>query len=300
MAVAARPEAAALPLPGGCAGGAAVRVHPFVTAEMVAPPRFFDRPSGPGWLVRGALGVLPGGERLALPIPAFLIEHPSAGPILVDCGLHADVATDPAQNLGRLAAAAYTIRMAPEQAVPAQLRALGTDPDDVGLVVMTHLHHDHASGISQFPDATFVVAAREWEAATSGGFLQGYRGALIDHPVDWRTVDLEAAGEPHGPFPHSADLLGDGSIRLLATPGHTPGHMSLLLRLAGGELLLAADAAYARRTVTERWLPLFVADDDDYLRSLDRIAAWTAGHPEATVICGHDPWSRADLERVHG
>lgn len=295
-----RPALATLPLPGGIAG-AVVRVHPMVVAEMKAPPSFWDRGAG-GARAFATAALTPRSRWLALPIPAFLVEHPGAGPILVDTGFHADVATAPRGHLGRVAGTAYRVTMRPEQALPAQLRARGIEPGDVGLVVLTHLHFDHASGIAQFPGATFVVDRSEWEAASRGGLLGGYAHRLFDHPFDWRCLDFGAPGaEPFAGFERSLDLLGDGSIRLLSTPGHTHGHMSLLCRLAAGDLLLTADAAYARRTIDERLVPLLVGGDEgDYRRSLDQIAGFVEQRPDSEVICGHDPWRRGDLARSYG
>jgi N-acyl homoserine lactone hydrolase len=278
----------ALPLPGG-REGAGVRVHPLRTANMLAPPAFLQRPGGPGGLLRG-LGIhIPRSRWITLPIPSFLVEHPQAGPFLVDTGLHASVAADPAENLGRVAKALYSIEMAPDDAAPAQVRARGVDPDAIELVVMTHLHYDHASGATQFPHATFLVERREWEAASRGGLLQGYHRPHLDPALRWRAIDV---GD-------EADLFGDGSVRLLHTPGHTPGHLSLLLRLAGGEqLLLTADAAYAQSTLDERLVPLFVDDQGAYLASLDRLIALSgeADH----VVCGHDPDGLRRADRVFG
>src|SRR3954471_15347458 len=235
----------ALPLPGGH-DGAGVRVHPLRTANMLAPPAFLQRPSGPGGLLRG-LGVhVPRSRWITLPIPCFLVEHPQAGPFLVDTGLHASVASDPAENLGRVAKALYSIDMQAADAAPAQVRKRGFDPAAIELVVMTHLHYDHASGATQFPNARFVVERREWDAASRGGLLQGYHGPHLDPGLRWRAIDVD----------DEADLFGDGSVRLLHTPGHTRGHLSILLRLQGGQrLLLTADAAYAQRTLDERLVP---------------------------------------------
>jgi N-acyl homoserine lactone hydrolase len=267
----------ALPLPGGH-DGAGVRVHPLRTANMLAPPAFLQRPSGPGGLLRG-LGVhVPRSRWITLPIPCFLVEHPQAGPFLVDTGLHASVASDPAENLGRVAKALYTIDMQAADAAPAQVRERGVDPDAIELVVMTHLHYDHASGATQFPNARFVVERREWDAASRGGLLQGYHGPHLDPGLRWRAIDVD----------DEADLFGDGSVRLMHTPGHTRGHLSILLRLQGGQrLLLTADAAYAQRTLDERLVPLFVDRREDYLASLDRLVALSAKADH--VVCGHDP-----------
>ncbi|MEY2440833.1 MAG: N-acyl homoserine lactone hydrolase, partial [bacterium] len=163
-------------------------------------------------------------------------------------------------------------------------------------IVMTHLHNDHASGAIQFPDATFVVDVAEWQAAIKGGFADGYRRAHYDQPFDWRTVDYEGA-QPHGPFERTLDLLGDGSVRLLSTPGHTAGHQSILLRLEGRELLLTADAAYTHRAIEHDVLPIFVfAGLDRYRRSLAAVRAYAEQNPDAVVIPGHDAerWPRLE------
>jgi N-acyl homoserine lactone hydrolase len=277
------PRPAQLPLRGG-SDAATVRVHPLRTADMMAPPRFYDRPPGPLGALRGLLA--PKSRFFALPIPAFLVEHPTAGPILVDTGLHERAAGDVAGALGRRASLVYDVRMEPSWAVPAQLRERGVNPADVGLIVMTHLHYDHASGLSQFSGATVVVDEREWQAARRGRFLEGYMTGLFAEDHDWRTL-------PHDD--DEIDLLGDGTIRLLRTPGHTAGHRSVLLRVEGGrELLLTGDAAYAKQSLDERLVPLFTWRDDAYEQSLERLRDWRDAHPDATVVCGHDPdeWPR--------
>jgi len=292
------PRPAELPLAGG-RERATVRVHPLRTAEQLAPPGYCDRPSGPLRTLRG-LGLHRRSAWFFIPMPAFLVEHPQAGPVLVDCGLHGSVAADPARNLGRVNAALYTFRMTPEQAVRAQLEQRGVDPDAVRTVVMTHLHYDHASAVRDFPAATFVVDRREWASATAPRpALRGYVPAHIDLPVDWRTVDHERDGVPHGPFARTLDLFGDGSVRLVCTPGHTAGHQSVLLRLAGGELLLTGDAAYDRRTILAGARPLLMPDPVAFEHSLAEVGGWVRQNPGATFICGHDPEQWAELEPVY-
>jgi N-acyl homoserine lactone hydrolase len=299
MAVATHPRRAALPLPGG-RDGATVTVHPLVVAEMAAPPRFWDRGRSRARSLAAAL-LTPRSRWLPLPIPAFLVEHPAAGPILVDTGFAASVATKPSESLGRAVGALTTIRMTPEQAVPAQLRARGVDPEDVRLILMTHLHFDHASGIEQFPHATFLVDRAEWDAAAAGGLADGYHRRHFDRPYDWRYVDFASREvDSYATFGRAVDVLGDGSIRLVQTPGHTAGHMSVILRLSDRELLLTGDAAYSRRTIDERQVPLVIAGDEHhYRRSLEEIARYLELHPDAGVVCGHDPWDRAALDRAY-
>jgi glyoxylase-like metal-dependent hydrolase (beta-lactamase superfamily II) len=276
------PRPADLPLSGGAPSGGGVRVHPLRTAQMKAMPDFYARPGGPGPLgiLRGMGLHRPRSQWFWVPIPAFLVEHPQAGPILVDTGMHEQVATDVGAALGRLAKMAFTIDMRPEWAVPGQLRERGIDPGELALIVMTHLHYDHASGLSQFPGATVVVDEREWAAARRGRITDGYLPGLLGGPREWRTLPGDA---------DEIDLLGDGTIRLLSTPGHTPGHRSVALRLEdGSELLLTGDAAYAQRTIDEDLLPVLTWRDDAYRASLARVRAWTVAHPDAPVIAGHD------------
>jgi glyoxylase-like metal-dependent hydrolase (beta-lactamase superfamily II) len=301
VSIAAETKRARLPLSGG-REGAGVRVHPFRIARMLAMPHFLQRPSGPLPTLRG-LGLLTPRSRFTpVPIPAFLVEHPEAGPIMIDTGLPAAVAQEGSRALGRAAGFAYTIEMEPSWAATEQIRARGVDPIDVRHVVMTHLHYDHAGAVADFPQATFVVDAAEWGAARSGGFTRGYSGRLIDHPYDWREVDFDDARavSSFASFARTIDLFGDGSIRLLSTPGHTKGHMSVLLRLESGrELLLTADAAYARRTIEEDLTPVFVDDVHRYRRSLREIRRYSEQTPDAEVICGHDAEAWPQVREIY-
>ncbi len=131
-----------------------------------------------------------------VPCPAFLITHPKAGPMLVDTGLHPSVAAKPRENMGRAWARFGRPRIEPGRDVPAQLRERGIEARDLPLVVMTHLHQDHASGMSEFPNSTFVISAAEWHAATTDPrpMLRGYRPAHYDYVFDYRTVSYEGPG----------------------------------------------------------------------------------------------------------
>lgn len=292
------PRPAELPLPGG-RDGATVRLHPLLSGEMLAPPGLLERPKGRAKLLRAFGTGRSRGDWIWLPVPAFLVEHPGAGPLLVDTGLHPSVAIDAAQSFGSLAARFNEFRFEPAQAVAAHLRDRQVHPADVRVVVMTHLHTDHASGVSEFPDATFVVDRREWEgAARPRGTMRGYRPAQFDHGFDWRAVDYEAGDvDSFATFGASLDLFGDGSVRLVATPGHTAGHQSLVLRLRGREALLCGDAAYTLRAISDETVtPLIMDDEHRWRRSLREIRRFVERTPGVVVIPGHDPdtWPRLD------
>src|SRR4051794_39261520 len=229
-------------------------------------------------------------EKAEIPIPAYIVEHPGAGLMLVDAGFHASLAVDPKANLGPVLGRIFSPRMGPDDALPDQLRARGFQPGDVKIVVMTHLHVDHASGVAQFPDATFVVSAREWHVATEEkGVRGGYVRRQFDHAFDWRTVDFDADEvNSFASFGRTLDLFGDGSVRLAYTPGHTLGHMSLILRTRAGEFLIAADAAYTMRTLRESVMPYGAHDEHEFRRSLKEVQRYLEQTPSATVSVGHD------------
>lgn len=295
MATAAEPRPAQLPLPGG-RQGATVRVRPLLCARMIAPPAYLHRTRGKLAPLR-ALGVgVSQDEWPELPVQAFLVEHPGAGPILIDTGFHAAAAVDARQAMGRLGGLLFKeMEMQPSQAVPAQLRELGFSPDDVKTILLTHLHSDHASGISQFPDATFVISAQEWDAAAEGRQLEGYFRRQFDHAFDYRTLHFESdAADSFATFGRSYDLFGDGSVRVVFTPGHTHGHCSVVLRLKDRELLVASDAAYTMRTIEESALPFHMTDEHRFRRSLREIQLFLKGAPDTVVIPGHDmpAWRR--------
>jgi N-acyl homoserine lactone hydrolase len=289
MATAAEPRPAALPLPGGTKS-ARVKLHPLLTATTKGPRAWFLREQGRLAGLK-ALGFrVPKDEWLTCPIPSFLVEHPNAGPVLIDTGFHASVAVNARSNLGRVGALFYKdIDMRQEQAAAAQLRDKGIQPADVKVVVMTHLHFDHASAIADFPNATFLVSDVEWEAATEGGWRQGYNHSQFDHGFDYRLVDFDAPdASSFSGFARSHDVFGDGSVRVAFTPGHTLGHMSVVLQTESGEVLVAGDAIFMRRTLEDDHLPAMLADEHLFRRSLRELRQYVKETPDALVIPGHD------------
>jgi N-acyl homoserine lactone hydrolase len=289
MALAAEPKPAELPLPGG-RKGATVKLHPLLCASMIGPPAHFHREEGRLAGLK-ALGVrVPRDRWLEVPVVAFLVVHPRAGKMLIDTGFHASVAVEPSQAMGRLGGLLFKdLKMESKQAIPAQLRERNITTAQIGTVILTHLHSDHASGISEFPDSTFLVSEREWEAAGDGGPTDGYFKRQFDHAFDYRTLDFDGPdSDSYATFGRSFDLFGDGSVVLVYTPGHTHGHLSVILRLKGREALIAGDAIYTMRTLRESHLPHRMADEHRFRRSLREIQLYVENNPDTLVIPGHD------------
>lgn len=289
MGVKAQPTVLHEPLPGG-SEGASVSVEPLLAGEMGAPPAWMEQVDGRLATLK-ALGIgVPKSEWWWVPIPFFLIRHPSAGPVLVDTGFHPSVATDPSQNLGRLAKMAG-VRTGPEQTAAAQLRARGIEPKDIGLIVLTHLHWDHTSAVSEFPQATFVVGDVEWQAAAADKrpWLHGYRPSQFDFAFDYRSVDYDRAHiSSYASFGRSFDLLGDGSIRLCFTPGHSAGHQSLVLRLKERRFVIAGDAIYLERQLEGPSEPARPVDRHNWRRSVKELRLFREQNPDAVIVPGHD------------
>jgi glyoxylase-like metal-dependent hydrolase (beta-lactamase superfamily II) len=216
------------------------------------------------------------GGSIRVPLGALLLEHPTHGPLLIDTGM---------APLGRVAGAiARGVRVGAGETVPARLRARGIEPASIELIAMTHLHPDHVGAVPAFPAATFVVDRAEW-ASASGRLapLRGYVGGPLPPRERVRLID----GDTH-------DLLGDGSVRLVATPGHTAGHRSVLLRTTAGEVFYLADAVYTLRNLHDDVLPWRTHDDGASRASMERIRTYARDHPDTDLIPCHDPevWDR--------
>ncbi len=288
------------PLPGG-SPGATVTLRPLRCGEMLAPPGFLRLDDGLSGKARAVGLRVSERQKVWIPLPVFLVEHPTAGHVLIDTGPPASAAHDVKAAFGRLGAAIYTMRMKPEDSVTAQLRALGVDPRGVKTVVLTHLHLDHAGSISEFPHARFITTTREWTSAHAPrGFQRGYIKRQYDHAFDYKLIDYDAPRiNSFASFGRAFDLFGDGSVVLVSTPGHSAGHQSVVLRLGGREALLCGDAAYLKQTISDGRRPLILHDEHNFKRSLREIRGYTQITPSALVIPGHDAEAWAQLDESY-
>jgi N-acyl homoserine lactone hydrolase len=295
MKVHAEPKPLTEPLSGG-SPGATVVVEPIAAGHVRFPAEWFERAEGTLGKLK-AYGI--GATWAYVPCPAFLVRHPTVGLILVDTGLHPSCATDPRQNMGRLAAWFAKPRLEPGEDMPARLRARGVDARQVNVVIMTHLHSDHASAVSEFSNSTFVVSAAEWEAATTDPrpTLRGYRPKQFDYVFDYRTIDYDSAAvDSYATFGRTFDLFGDGSVRLAYTPGHSAGHQSVVLKLKRRDFVVAGDAIYTYRQLEDGPPPAHSVDEHRWRRSLQELQLFRRNYPHAVIVPGHDAafWPKLD------
>jgi N-acyl homoserine lactone hydrolase len=266
-----------------------VRVFPLQTGTVrvksaqVAPTRRgFLRLAGPllepawaGWL----------------PTLAWLVDHPE-GPIIIDTGSAAHLLRLPRWHPYFRVAVRFAIE--PEQEVGPQLRALGLDPRDTRTVVLTHMHIDHDAGLHHFPPSVPVlVDAQELARAA------GLRGRLLGYlpqrwPKGFDPAPLRWEGGPVGPFDRSAPLTRDGTILAVSTPGHTPGHLSVVVMDGEMAIILAGDAAYTQAQMMAGWPDGVGWDEAVQATTHDRLRAFTTATP-AVFLPTHDPQSAARL-----
>ncbi len=205
--------------------------------------------------------------------------------------MHRDARENPRRDFGLPLSLMFRGLRPAKEPFDEQLRALDIEPGSVEQVVMTHLHVDHTSGMRLLPNAKFTASGAEW-AATRGRFPAG-KGYVPHHlPAvsQMQLLDFDRDGEPYATFEQTIDLLGDGTIRLISTPGHSAGHLSVLLRLAGGgQALLVGDAAYTLRSIHEQILPMLTDDDATARRSIGEIKAFALANPQTIIVPSHDP-----------
>ena len=185
------------------------------------------------------------------PINVYVIEH-AKGLILFDTGQDRASVTDDAYFPGGVTGYMYhrlaRFDIGQDDTLTAQLATLGYTPADVDTAIVSHLHQDHIGGLRELTGSELLVSAAEWaELSKPAPELRGFLRNHIELPgISWRQVSLEPTSDPAlAPFTESLDVMGDGSLMLLPTPGHTAGSVSLLIRrVHRPPLLLAGDLTY--------------------------------------------------------
>lgn len=243
-----------------------VTVHPLHCGSLTASWAMFERDGSD--------------EHVTIPVPTWAIRHPQ-GTVVFDTGMHPDL-TGPSEKLEGVSLF-FTVDLDADALVDARLRSIDIDPGKVDVVVLSHLHFDHAGGLRLLPNARVVVHEDEWHHGTDPDLAAASTYSpdeyVLGHDV------LTVTGEH--------DLFGDGSVTCIPTPGHTVGHQSLRVRTAEQDLVLAADCCYFEHTIDGGPLPGFGFDREQHDASRNRLRSMRdAG---STVIPGHDAAALAAL-----
>lgn len=256
------------PAPRRRSGSSGIELYMFQTGTLRTKLKYIKMNQGDG--------------DFEIPVPWFLIKHPQ-GNVVIDGGNAAEVAIDKRGHWGAVVDA-YDPVMAPAENCLDQCRAIGVDPGSVRYVLQSHLHLDHTGALGRFPRAQYIVQRIEYDYAFAPHWFA--KGAYIRADFDRPGLNWKFLG---GEYTDNYDLFGDGTIRMIFTPGHAPGHQSFLIMLPStGPLLLTIDAAYTLDHWNNRALPGLVhsaAAAADSVAKLHRIAEAT----NAMVVTGHDP-----------
>lgn len=200
----------------------------------------------------------------------YLVKH-SRGWFLWDTGIADSVASMPN---GLVPADPKAVTWRRPKTLAGQLEQLGLKPEDVKAMAVSHTHPDHTGNVELFPQAMLYVqkAEYDWPGANNAPRFKP------SHPVELLTGDK--------------DVFGDGSVTILSTPGHTPGHQSLLVKLPKtGAVVLSGDAVHFKDNWDNRRVPGMNVDKDQSAASMQKIAD-TLAKEKAQLWINHDKAQR--------
>ncbi len=212
----------------------------------------------------------------------FVIRHPK-GTLLWDTGLGDALA---AKKGG--ADVAPGIHATVEHTLVEQLAAIGLKPADVTYVALSHTHVDHTGNVNLFGASTFILNKAEMAWASGPSAVS----VMPDTLSVTKTAKTQMIDGDH-------DVFGDGTVRILRTPGHTPGHQSLLVKLKKGYLVLSGDLYHFRDNRKQGRVPLFNVQRADTLASMNRIEKIVT-NLKARLVIQHDPEDFRSLPKLPG
>ncbi len=212
-------------------------------------------------------------QKVPTPTPCFLIGNGNRY-LLWDTGLskRAIGANHPVAKL--------------ERTISDQLAQIGVKPEQIEFIGISHYHGDHTGQATQFPKAKLLIGAEDLAALKSKA---PPGGAAPPHIQPW----LDGTS-PVEPLAEDRDVFGDGRVTILMTRGHTPGHSSLLVKLATGPVILSGDLWFSHSDALRSTMPDFNTGRGETIASRERIAR-LAEKLDAVIILQHEP---ADVSKL--
>lgn len=170
--------------------------------------------------------------------------------------------------------------VAPKISVVEQLAQLGVKPEQIQFVGISHYHADHTGQVASFPQSTLLIGKGDWDAITNPKPAAGVNAPPFAHWI--------SGGGKVEPLPADKDVFGDGTVMILNTPGHTPGHHSVLIKLKEkGNVLITGDLVHFHENYESNGVPWFNSSRAETLASIDRFKKLATTF-KATVIIQHD------------
>lgn len=220
-----------------------------------------------------------GGKQRSLTDSCYLVRHDTQY-LLWDAGL-------PARLIGAKVDEKAVLSPSLSADIQSQLARIGVKAEQIGLIGISHNHFDHVGQAASFPGARLLIGKADFDALKTSPPPFGVEPGLLSPWLDGKAEATSVAGD--------YDVFGDGSVTMLKMPGHTPGEMSLLVRLPkSGPVLLSGDVVHFHEQFARRGVPPFNADRGDSLASMDRLSAIAAALG-ARLIVQHDETHIAKL-----
>ena len=212
------------------------------------------------------------GETRTLTASCYLIRH-GTDYMLWDAGL-------PAALIGKAADTSQAMAPALAIDIPTQLAKIGIKPEQIGIVGVSHNHFDHMGQASTFAKATLMIGAGDWESLHENPLPFGVVPALVQPWMDGKAKIDPVSGD--------RDVFGDGSVMMLAMPGHTKGETALLVKLPqSGPVLLSGDVVHFEEQIGNNGVPPFNIDRAESLASMERMNG-IAKQLNAKLVVQHD------------
>jgi len=211
----------------------------------------------------------------------YLIKHAN-GWLLWDSGMSDSIAAMPEG----MTAASGLLTLYVKKTLASQLEALGVAPTDVSRVAFSHFHSDHVGNANLFTAATLYIQQPEYDAAFGPDAAKfGFAPKYYDKLAGNKTVKL------NGDY----DVFGDGSVMIISTPGHTPGHQCLLVHLPKtGAVVLSGDMVHFQDNWAHRRVPARNFNQEQTVQSMERIAQ-LLGEQHAKLWINHDKEQSASV-----
>ncbi|MBS4192352.1 N-acyl homoserine lactonase family protein [Bacillus sp. FJAT-49705] len=267
-----------------------VKVYPLHVGDTIlAYGQFYG--GFDGWVgLTGYFKTLVDENTITIPLYTYLIDHPDHGLMMVDAAINWEQANehDGFYNhnymVSRLLTVKNEYRLTTEQELQVQVERLGYKLEDIKTVFMTHSHDDHAGGLRNLPNSKAVISKEDWEKGTS---IYPYSFDLVKDDLELFTYD---SGEFKS-FSKSLDYFGDGSVILLPTPGHSPGHTAVLVQTEGYDLLFMGDTPYTlnHMSIEEvRQLTLGSVEEEKQLEATRNLQKLVDAKPDTVMLFAHD------------
>jgi len=241
---------------------------------------------------------------IKIPINIYILEHRD-GLVLFDAGMDPAIGKDPnyvASPIVRFFMhKIFRLHIGPDDTLTRKLAELGHAATDISKVIISHLHFDHVGGIAEVPQAELLVSREEWRQLASPHPERDYifREHIELPGAKWQQIDFTPSDDPLlAPFGGCHDVMGDGSMILLPTPGHTPGSMSLLVRTDGlPPLLLVADLTYELSSLMNDQVP-GTGNKAQLRASFAKVRALKKQLPDLVILPSHDPAAVENLKKA--